>query len=304
MRLKTTCLTFCLALAAAAPVQAADWNNGSIKDRGGVEVPAPIPVVEAFKWYLRADVGGGLLKGGTTTASGDIYGMDRDPLDGPAFGLRSAWFDNGFDTFAVGGVGAGAYITPRLRADVTVDARTKSTVDVNGRYRYYTDPDLTAGESLRVDGEARERIEVRATTGLLNLYYDFAKPGSSFIPYIGAGAGFVVRSIDRRHTSIEHGTNPMDPDGAAPVFTRTLQGQSKAHQLAPAAAAMAGVGITLDNGMVLDLNYRFTYLGEVDNSTNINYSNAINGVRTGATRVTIGDTYEHAIRAGVRWNVW
>lgn len=294
MRLKNFCLSLGLALAAASPgAEAADWNS-SIKDRGGIPVPAPIPVVETFKWYLRADVGAGLVSSIDASTNGDIYGFDRDPLDGLPFGVQSAWFNNNFETFAMGGVGVGAYFSPRFRGDITVDVRTKSNLDANGTYDYAADPAVYGATGLRVAGTATERTEVRGTLALANLYWDLAERGTRFVPYIGAGVGFVVRSVDRRHVTDEtlYDSTTVPPTD---LGFRQISGQSKAHQVAPAAAAMLGVGYTLDNGMVLDFNYRFAYLGQVDFSTNIGGN---------ASRLTIDDTFEHAIRAGVRWNVW
>lgn len=289
-------LSLAIALTAAAPgAQAADYGRGSVKDRGGVPVPAPMPVAETFKWYLRADVGGGLVTGGDPSATGNIYAADRDPLEGQPFGISSAWFNNGFDTFAMGGVGFGAYIGPRVRGDFTLDARTKSNVEMDGNYRYQADPNLYGGAIYRVDGRTQERIEVRDTVGLLNLYVDLAERGTRFVPYIGAGVGFSVRTVDRRHTTSETATDITDPLNPALVGTATTSPKIKTHQFVPAAAAMAGFGYTLDSGMVLDFSYRFAYIGSAETSMQINNA---------TSRLSIDSTFEHALRAGVRWNVW
>lgn len=297
MRLTMLGLSLGLALAATMPTaRAADWETrGSLKDRGGVPVPAPIPVPETFKWYLRADVGGGLYTGGDASAKGDIYGQDRDPLDGLPFGMSSAWFNNGFDTFAMGGVGIGAYLGPRFRADVTVDARTKSTVDADGTYRYYSD----VASNIRVDGNAHERTEVRDTVGLFNLYWDLTERGTRFVPYVGAGVGFAVRTIDRWHTSSEIVTDQTDPLNPTLVTTRGRSGEGKAHQVALAAAAQAGFAYTLNQGMVLDVSYRFAYIGGVDAAMPIG-----NGSTSNSSRLSLDDMFEHALRAGIRWNIW
>lgn len=297
MRLTTIGLTIAIALSAMAPgAEAADWNGGgSIKDRGGVPVPAPMPVPETFKWYVRADVGGGLVSGGEPSSRGNIYGFDRDPLDGQPFGINSAWFNNGFDTFAVGGIGAGAYIGPRVRADVTLDARTKSNVDMDGSYRYRADPTLYGGQILRIDGVTQERIEVRDTAALLNFYVDLAERGTRLVPYIGAGVGFAVRTVDRRHATTETATDITDPLNPVVVGTNSFSPKIKSHQFVPAAAAHAGVGYTLDSGMVVDLSYRFAYIGSAEANMQIN---------GGSSRFSVGDNFEHALRAGLRWNVW
>jgi opacity protein-like surface antigen len=303
MRLTTFLVTMGLAVTAAAPVaHAADWNRGgSIKDYGGVPVPAPIPVVETFKWYLRADIGGGVVDGAVPSMSQNLYGLDRDPLDGPAFGASSSWFTGDFDTFAVGGVGVGAYFTPRLRGDITVDVRSKGDAHIDQAYSYTAvDPTLNGGNPFVVDGATREHTEVHSTVALANLYWDLVDRGSSrFVPYIGAGVGFAVRNIDRDHATFEIGT-----DAGNPVLARTFTGQGTGRQLAVAAAATAGVAYNISPGLVFDLNYRYTYIGAVDFDTRINFSQPIAGQSFADSRLTIGDTHEHAIRAGLRWNVW
>lgn len=292
-------LSLAIALTATAPgAQAADFSRGSVKDRGGVPVPAPMPVAETFKWYVRGDVGGGLVTGGDPSSRGDIYGFDRLPADGQPFGINSAWFNNGFDTFAIGGLGVGAYVGPRLRGDFTLDTRTKSNVDMDGNYRYMADPTLyglTPLDQVRVDGRSQERIEVRDTVGLFNLYVDLAERGTRFVPYIGVGVGFAVRTIDRRHEAMQTAINSTDPLNMSLISTGLISAKAKSHQFVPAAAAQAGFAYTLDSGTVLDFSYRFAYLGAAETTLHFN---------TGTSRLTIDDNFEHALRAGVRWNVW
>jgi opacity protein-like surface antigen len=310
MRLTKLCLMTGLALAATtATVHAADWDRGgSIKDRGGVPVPAPVPIMETYKWYLRADVGGGVTDGPKASTS-PIYGLDRDPLDGPAFGATSSWFTGDFDKFATFGVGVGAYLTPRLRGDITVDVRSKGDAHIDRQYSYMGDPAIydpsNAGTRVRIDGDTREHTEVRSTVALANLYWDLVDRGTNrFVPYVGAGLGFAVRSIDRRHGTIEQGIDVTDPANPVNLGYRGFAGNGKAHQLAFAASATAGLAYNLSQGTVIDISYRYTYIGGVDFDTSIAFSQPIDGQTGAMSKLSIGDTQEHAIRAGLRWNVW
>jgi opacity protein-like surface antigen len=280
----------CLA-ALSSPATAADWTRGANTAYRNMYVPAPRPVPETFKWYVRADIGMGLQHDLTISENGLLFG-DTPPTEAAApFGMSSAWFNDDFDTFFVGGVGVGMYLTPRLRADITVDARTATKGDAEGAYRY----EIAAAPGNFVDGSVRDNIDVRNTVALFNLYLDLSQRGSGVTPYIGAGIGFAVRSIDRDHTTVESlddGVNPPTPFG---VYT----GLGKAHQVAPAAAAMAGLAYSVSPGTVIDLSYRFTWIGSVDMSTRIS-----NGTDSYQSRLTIGDSFDHQIRAGLRWNVW
>jgi opacity protein-like surface antigen len=290
MRLKRTLLWLALAcLAMAAPAHAADWDRGSIKDRGGVPVPAPIPVTEHFRWYVRADIGIGLGEAPDVTESGLLYG-EADSI--APFGIGSTWFNKDFDTFFTGGAGVGLYFTPHLRGDITVDARSANDVKVDQDFSY-TQYDVATGvvTGNTVTGHTWEQTQVRGVVTLANLYWDLMPRGAGLTPYVGVGAGFVVRSMDRRHFSSQE---TVDGTGAV-VGATSWSGQSKAHQVAPAAAAMAGLAWSLSPGTVIDIGYRFTWLGSVDMSTPINGYNS---------RITIGDSIDHEIRAGLRWNVW
>lgn len=309
MRVTKLFLTIGLAVAAAVPAaNAADWNRGSTKDYGGVPVPAPIPVMETFKWYLRADIGGGIADGPNASMSQNLYGLDRDPADGPPFGATSSWFTGDFETFAVGGVGVGAYFSPHLRGDITVDVRSKGDAHIDQTYGYWGDPAIydpaATGREVHVDGITREHTEVRSTVALANIYWDLTERGSRFVPYVGAGIGFAVRNIDRDHGTYEVVTDVTDPDNPGVVAERTFSGQGTGRQLALAASATAGVAYNLSPGLVLDVGYRFTYIGAVDFDTRITFSEPINGQTSAQSKLTIGDTHEHSVRAGLRWNVW
>jgi opacity protein-like surface antigen len=293
MTLKRAILGLGLACLAAlsSPATAADWTRGANTAYRSMYVPAPRPVPETFTWYLRADIGLGLQHGLSLSEDGVVYG-DTPPFEAATpFGMSSAWFNDDFDTFFVGGVGVGMYFSPRWRGDITVDARTATKGDAEGTYSY----PIVGLPGNFVDGTVRENIDVRNTVALLNLYLDLSQRGSGVTPYIGAGVGFAVRSIDRDHTTVEafdDGVNSPAPFG---VYT----GQGKAHQVAPAAAVMAGLAYSVSPGTVIDLNYRFTWIGSVDAAMRIS-----NGTDTYNSRLTIGDSFDHQIRAGLRWNVW
>ena len=134
MKRTTVLLSLGFAVLAAGSAQAGDWNNGAgvlVKDSGGmagVPVPAPAPVAESFKWYLRADFGLGVLTGGKASETGMLYAPDRDPSNGSPFGSGSGWYKGLFNNFSSGGVGAGLYLSPRWRTDLTFDVRSKSNV--------------------------------------------------------------------------------------------------------------------------------------------------------------------------------
>jgi opacity protein-like surface antigen len=293
MKFGKSCAALVLGLIGSISAEAADFNRGSggTKDyRYGTPVPAPIPVQETFRYYLRADLGLGIQDVRSQSERGLTYGT----LDSIApFATNSAWFNDDYNTFVVGGLGAGIYLTPRLRSDITIDWRNASEVEASGSYAYtqftlLPAPPVATGNT--VSGSVREHTTLRDTLGLVNLYWDLWDRGR-FTPYLGIAGGFALRDVDRRYTNTE---TIVDGVGTL-VATRSVIGASKAAEVVPAAALMAGAAYALSPGVLVDLNYRFSYLGSVETTT------SIGGTQS---RLTIGETYEHALRAGLRWNVW
>ncbi len=283
-------LTLGLALLTGSP----EVQAQSIKDyRAGTPVPAPIPVMEHFRWYLRTDIGLGLYGSAPASEHGLQFGQPSGGVGAPApFGTSSTWYGDDFNTFLNAGVGVGMYFTPRLRGDVTVDARTYSTINGYGTYSYleqqFPGPVATGNT---VNGVHIDRTEVRGVTTLFNAYYDLTDRGPGFTPYIGAGVGFVVRTFLRTTTT---GEQVFDA-GNNLTGTRTFAGQGKGHPVAPAAALTVGTAYAFQSGVVLDFNYRYTWLGGVDATSVINNSQST---------MKIGDSQDHMLRAGFRINVW
>jgi opacity protein-like surface antigen len=295
MKVSFARLAIGIALAAQAlPATAGDFNTGAPGYRGprgsGTMVPVPVPLPETFSWYIRADVGLGVPQSPTVSEVGRIYGA----LDSFApFTTNPSWLQNDFETFVTGGIGVGYYITPRIRADVTVDARTEGAVHGYGRYSYYEYQPAAAPPAYTgntVFGEVRENVTTRATVGLFNMYYDLTDRGR-FTPYIGAGIGFVVHDLERTYFNTEQvvtGTGAL-------AGTRTHSATDKTHGVTFAGMLNAGVAWTLWPSTVLDVNYRYLYLGGTSSGITIDGA---------ASKLSISEMHEHQLRAGLRWNVW
>lgn len=296
--MKRTTIILALGLAACGSSigEAADWNNGAggIRDHGGmagVPVPAPVPIMESFSWYLRADLGLGLRRGGSMSERGMSFGLQPgDPASVP-FGSSSSWYENDGDAFVTGGVGVGRYFSPRMRGDITVDTRTSAEIVGNGSYSYLQwSGSPLAPTTNTVSGTLNDRVEVRDTTMLANAYFDLRERGP-FTPYVGIGAGFAVRTLDRSVTLVEQ---VRDAAGTL-CCTQTVTGTGKDHVLAPAVSATVGAAIGLSQGRVLDFNYKYTYIGEASSGMMFNGTRSV---------YTVGDSHDHALRAGIRWNIW
>jgi opacity protein-like surface antigen len=261
----------------------------------GRYVPAPAPVPETFNWYIRADIGVGFTDG-SATDKGTFGNGGGGALDNDFWAAtpeRINWFDSKSDPFFQGGIGFGKYISPRFRMDVTIDAKTADKYGGSGTFTYnqVSPPPALAptGDTVTVTGV--DRIDVIDGVGLINAYLDLV-PRGYLTPYVGLGAGFAVRYIDRTHDSVEEVTG-----GGS---TRDWSGSNKDTKFAPAVSATAGIAWAMSPGTIFDINYRYTYIGSVDTSMAI----AATDGSTVRSKITIDESHQHVIRAGLRWNIW
>ena len=291
----------CLA-AMAVPATAADViyrGLGGMKDVGGpvgIPVPAPVPIPEYKSgWYFRADFGLGILEEPDVSERGLVYGVGDGAnfraLTGTTFGT-DAFLNYSLHRSALftAGVGLGYYFSPRIRGDVTVSLHTESQINGTGSYTFAEVDLLDALTGNTVFGSTEEKITLRGTVGLANVYFDLMTQGR-IRPYVGLGIGFVLNEVTRRHTTRERSVD----GGGATVAQRAFSAPDQTHQVYNlAAAAMVGLTYKLYDSLSLDVNYRYLYMGGPSITT------AING---GMSTLSIGDMHEHQVRAGFRYDI-
>ncbi len=294
MKVRIACIS--VALAAAMPATAADWNDGggSLKDMSGsaaIAVPAPVPV-QTYRgaWYFRVDGGIGSIDTPTLSETGLDIG-DRDgpgPAAGPDFmATNPAWFSGDFSTFATVGGGAGYNFGRGFRMDATIEKRFQDSVAMTGTAEWATHACATscwAPNGNTTNFEVTDETKIDSTIWMVNAYYDlFSNRG--FTPYIGAGIGFAWNELNRRHDSTYEVSTGSTVNEAA--FGR-------ANKFTLAAAAMAGVSYDLTEMTSVDIGYRYLFIAGSDVAININDD---------ISRVEIGDQHVHQVRAGLRFNV-
>jgi opacity protein-like surface antigen len=261
-----------------------------IPDYGAVAVPGVVPVPEGFTYYLRADLGWGFSTSRRYTENGAIYGADASPFVSTApFGFGGVSMgDASGDGVFLGTVGYGAYFTPRLRGDLTIDFRRGRELSAEGTYSY-----LTSGGGSIINGAVREKIDINNAVALANLYWDLL-PRGFFTPYIGAGLGLAYYDATRSYLDF------AVPLAGIPLAPQTTTFRSKDTGVTLAAALMAGATFAIDQHWLIDVNYRALYMDEVEVVTNVTGD----GLSFNSSRVTIGGTWEHQARIGLRYNIW
>ncbi len=241
------CVLVGVQIAKAADIPMGDM--GGYKDtpaEDGTYVPAPIPMEETARWYLRGDFS---------------YSLFTDPESLVTNGASSESItdDDVKDAYGLGG-GFGYYISPSLRVDLTFD--------------YHFTTDVQASYSGSIGGDF-SGLELTSFAALANVYYEFA-PHWRFSPYVGAGIGLA-------HHELRQPTNA------------TVINIENRDATALAGALMAGVSVSLGNGWLLDVGYRYLYLGDAK----MTYA-----VAAGDPTLKIKDLAAHQLRLGLRMDLY
>jgi opacity protein-like surface antigen len=223
-----------------------------------------------------------------------VYGDNSDPFVATTpFSFGGAGFAGGDakgDGVFLGTVGWGAYLTPRLRGDLTIDFRGKQDLTADSTYTYAS----STSPGTTVTGAVTDRVRLNSAVFLANLYFDLL-PRGRFTPYVGAGIGFVYNDATRTYTDTATAADGTLPD---PDATQATTASNKEKNIALAGALMAGSTFAIDQQWLVDVNYRALYLGGIDITTNVS------GASFPTTRASIGDVWEHQVRIGLRYNIW
>jgi len=255
----------------ATPAFSADLGlRGSyaprIKDAS--EIPAPIPVPsanpipEGFSYYLRVD-------GGWSTTAGQPSFSEVSRNYGSFSSQRTETQD-----IAFGGIGFGAYFTPRLRGDVTLEIRGSRDTEKYGTYS-------VAG----TNGRLQDSFHVQSSLALVNGYIDIL-PRGRFSPYVGAGVGMAYHQIHRTYLAVETGAQ-----------NRTIGADTTASRAGLAAAGIAGITYAFDHRWAIDVNYRALYM------QGVSVTSALSSVNV-PSKAALADSWEHQVRLGLRFNIW
>lgn len=300
MKVRLACLSIgALLCVAGGPAHAADWGGG-IKDMGGgtgTPIPAPVPVANyAAEYYI------GIVTGGVLSDTSDIseVGSGMPVRDGDR--LAKTLF---------GGISAGKYLTPSLRAELAFDFYDDFKVTEGSNVQFQ----VTRGASnvdVTYDVTRGESAKVGRTTGMFNLLYDIPL-GSRFTPYIGGGVGFTWRSLRRNwHESgtcaqtVDNSNNPATTSLTCAALPASLSstykddGESKIERFDVALAAMAGFSIEITPSIIWDNGYQLLW---ESNSIQLTTQTRCGGATLCDSTVTYGNTLQHQFRTGLRFNI-
>jgi opacity protein-like surface antigen len=144
-------------------------------------------------------------------------------------------FGSNLGQSALVGIGAGALLPMNFRTDLTVVARPRFRVSSS-------EADPVSGLTF----QARSKSSSDWTV-LTNLYYDLPT-GFAVRPYVGAGLGMAYNSLGTVTYSADGTVSGSEPGASRDSF---------------AWAAMAGLGVALSDGWVVDVGYRYLDAGDI-----------------------------------------
>jgi opacity protein-like surface antigen len=298
MKLKHALIALGALAALSGPAAADGYITGprEIAVPAPMPVPAPIPVQEGFTCYFRADINYGWPGSRSYSEKGLLYGEDPG---GTVFTSAAMPFSSDVSDVYGGTFGIGAYFTPRIRGDITLDWRHDQTNKFSGSYPYAYGP--IAGDT--VNGRVLDSLKLSSAVVLANGYFE-PLPRGMFTPYVGAGIGFVYNQITRSYSNTE---TLADGAGVPANFTgttastRSRVGAGKDSNVGLAAALMAGVSFSLDHRWALDVGYRALYMDGM--SSTITVPSFVTTTTQHST-ATLDSSWEHEVRVGLRFNIW
>jgi opacity protein-like surface antigen len=293
----TTCLTLGCAMMAGLSSEAfagGDYypGSGSVKDYGGTPVPAPIPVPTYDPvWYFRLDVGLGFGTAPSASEKGMVFGEPTTTYAADhTFGPHGSAMSSDYDDAVTFAAGVGYRLNDRFRMDLTAESVREQTHKLIDTSRAgLLDPVASIPGSIVTSTD--DRLSTRGGAILLNAYYDMPTEWHSFTPYVGAGLGFAMLSVDRKNSTVETAY-----DTGVPTTATQFSSHDSSSENAMSFAAMATVGASyrLSDITELDLNYRYLYIDGVDASVKVNGH---------SSNVETGGASDHALRAGLRFNI-
>jgi opacity protein-like surface antigen len=306
-------------VATALPARAGDLSNrgaGGIKDYGGAAVPVPAPMAyeENFKWYVRGDIGTGFKHSGNIGVEG-LPASVLQPKDWHELSILS--------------VGFGRYLTPSIRAEMTLDYRTPRTLASGTK----TLPDITrsarsadgtatiGGNSVPViniqtniySGIQNDNQQYQNSTFLMSAFYDFNREGR-LKPYVGAGIGLARHELHREgritYTCYDgfQVSTPVGFGSQAPVTTgcTVLTAPTPLATSYVSDTSKTATGWGLATQISAGLTYSLTPRTHWDTGYRMLWQSGRVAVASsdGASVIRINDRFDHEVRTGIRWDLW
>jgi opacity protein-like surface antigen len=230
----------------------------------------PVVVAATSGWYLRGDVGVGVM---------DFTQFDHSQTNA-AFVWPASWqiVQKDIQDTTIFGLGVGYEVNNWLRFDVTGEYRTKAMFKATGSYT-----DFCGGGGICFDVNSGN---YSAAVFMANAYVDLGT-WWCLTPYIGAGVGGAVNHITgvQDNGIISNGTVGF---GFAPndVFNTTL-----------AWNVQAGLTYNVTNNFKVDFSYRFLSLGSPQTGVVL----CQNTASCPGAFYTLKDMTSQDFRIGFRW---
>ena len=234
--------------------------------------PAAVADPSVSGWYLRGDIGVGIVGDSSLWDSG---------IAAPAAGTTAGWLNRSIGDTTFIDVGVGYQFTDNLRGDVTLQYRNSTAFQ---GANYITCLSAAAGcGTVGATGENDTNGSVSSVIGLVNGYYDITR-WNGLTPYVGAGIGL---ANNRMHaTSSQLGAFSPPDYGIYP----------QKDQLSFAWALHTGLSYDINPRLKLEMGYSY-----------LNYGDAKSGplfcenVGVCGNTLKVKGLYSNDFHIGMRW---
>jgi opacity protein-like surface antigen len=257
-------------MAAAACCSAAATAEAADMSQPRVVTYAPAEVAVAGGWYLRGDVGAGIL------TQSSLY---ESSIANPTAGTKSGWLNQSIETTSTIGAGVGYQFSDNLRGDVTLQYRTATSFQAAN---YVTNTTTNA------TGENDIRGTTSSVVGLVNGYYDITH-WNGLTPFVGAGIGVAFNKMGA--VSTQQGGFTGNEYGVYPTKWSTNF----------AWALHTGLSYDINPRLKLEMGYSYLNLGNTNAAPLVCYGGA------NPPTILCGDSLKnknlasHDFHIGMRW---
>lgn len=234
----------------------------------------PAPVVTGG-WYLRGDVGVGLVTNG---------GWSNTDLAA----ANGRFVDDSMESWTMVGIGVGYKFNSWFRADITGEYRGSIGVTAIDIYDFNCDAAGLTGIGSCGGGGVIQRNNywdghISSTVFLVNGYVDLGNY-YGLSPFVGAGVGVAYNYFSglRDHDPSDLGGAGWADDNGTWNFAWALHG---------------GLGYAVTDNLTLEASYRYIHLGDAESGRVV----CASACGTSHSSVKIEDIASHDFRLGMRW---
>ncbi|MEM7776398.1 MAG: hypothetical protein AAF732_12385 [Pseudomonadota bacterium] len=286
--LALACATLVAGQALANGYKSGPGLKGAYRDHHAKPVPAPVPIPEYEPlYYVGLSLGYSAFSSGNydssfTDGGSALTGQQPFLLEDPS-DIEGPW------NF---GVQMGRYLSRHLRVELSIDVRNEHRIGQDDAGSVTL---TEGGDTHTYDYTRGNRTRLGYHTAVAKLIYDFEKR-YGVRPFIGAGAGITLYSIDH-DTSVRYNCTDSSTGSCAnapELDSSASEGPDVSYGFA--LLVLTGLSFDIGNDKKLDLGYQGVWTSGT--ATSMARDSASSN-----SKFKIKDRFDHEVRVGLRWDL-